>query len=322
MKKFLLIPLLMAAIFSAKAQSKLFLELDPKLGSDPFSLGAAVAQDTYFYKISRLEYYVSQISVTHDGGQVTPITDTFLLVRPALKNTFDLGEHPEINNVEAVKFFIGIDTSHNHLDPANWPNEHPLALQNPSMHWGWQGGYRFMVVEGNALTDSLPYFELHSIGDVNYRFVKINTPAETGPTGKTIRLNANYAGLLKGLNLTSGISAHGTTGEIVNLVKNTTAFVFSAKTATQTEVLPIFSGKMTIAPNPAQAGQIHLGVILPIGFDYRILATDSMGRVVFDSPVSEESVDFFQKKEWVAGIYFIQLFQNGRAVAVEKLLVY
>lgn len=74
---------------------------------------------------------------------------------------------PNVNKVEAITFSVGVEQAYNHLDPASFPPDDPLAPQNPEMHWGWVSGYRFAAVEGEAGPNLDQHFEIHSIGDAN-----------------------------------------------------------------------------------------------------------------------------------------------------------
>ena len=52
----------------------------------------------------------------------------------------------DIEGVRGVKLHLGVDPAHNHADPSTYASDHPLSLQNPTMHWGWSAGYRFMAI--------------------------------------------------------------------------------------------------------------------------------------------------------------------------------
>ena len=106
--KFLL--LLLAVLFSQGifAQMNVSLHLHPKLGDQPFALNStATAEMGYAFRVTRLQYYVSEIKLTHDGGQVTPVTDLYLLVTAQKDSIFDLGSFP-VTTIEGIEFSIGV----------------------------------------------------------------------------------------------------------------------------------------------------------------------------------------------------------------------
>lgn len=319
MKKLLLSALALLTVCALPAQNNLRLLLSPRLGTAPFALDVAVSAGSYEYKITRLEYYISDIKITHDGGQETPLTDLYLLARPAADSLYDLGSHPEITNVEGITFSIGVDSAHNHLDPTIYPANHPLAVQDPSMHWGWQSGYRFMAVEGVAGNNFDNIFQIHSIGDVNYQSLTLPVAAEIQPNGdKTIHLIADYTQALLNIKLSEGLIAHGTTGNAAKLLDNMRNLVFHA--ATVATVNPAFEGSFAVSPNPASSDQAIAAMTLPAGFHYRITLTDLAGRTVLNRTITPDSRSFsFGRLH--TGVYFAHLWQNERPAAVEKLII-
>lgn len=321
MKRLFLSCLAFLAFWSlAQAQGNLQLHLAPRLGTAPFALGATVSAGSYSYRITRLEYYISEIKVTHDGGQETAMTDLYLLVRPAIDSMYDLGAHPEITNVESISFSVGVDSMHNHLDPSSFPNDHPLAPQNPEMQWGWSAGYRFIAIEGVAGTNFANVFEVHALGDANYKTVTLSTLAENLPNGdKTIHLVADYAKVLTGINVSAGLIVHSTSGKAVTLLNNMKNLVFSAETTGTTN--PAFEGAFSISPNPAQAGKTVATMTLPAGYNYRVSLSDLMGRMVLNQALATGAQSFSFENSLNEGVYFVQLWQNDHVVAVEKLVV-
>ncbi len=322
MKKLLLSCLAFLAVWSvAQAQNNLELHLSPRLGNAPFALNTPVSAGSYDYKITRLEYYISEIKITHDGGQESAMTDMYLLVRPAVDSMYDLGSHPDITNVESITFSVGVDQAHNHLDPASYPANHPLAPQNPAMQWGWSAGYRFVAIEGKAGTNFANDFEIHALGDANYKTLTLPTTAETHPNGdKTIHLIADYSQVLNSINVSAGLIVHGSTGKAVTLMNNMKNVVFSADAVSMT-IDPAFEGAFSVSPNPAVSGKVVASMTLPAGFDYRISLTDLAGRVVLNQPIAAGDQSFAFDQALNAGMYFVHLWQNTRPVVVEKLVV-
>lgn len=322
MKKLLLSVLSLFALLSVvQAQNKVTLHLSPRLGAAPFALNTPVSAGSYEYKITRLEYYISEIKITHDGGQVTPMIDIYLLVRPAIDSMYDLGMHPNITNVESITFSVGVDQAHNHLDPAAYPANHPLAPQNPAMQWGWSAGYRFVAIEGKAGTNFANDVEIHALGDANYKTLTLNTVAENQSNGdKTIHLVADYAQVLNSINVSAGLIVHGSTGKAITVMNNMKNVVFTAETATMT-IDPAFEGAFAVSPNPSATGRAIATMTLPAGFDYRITLTDLVGRVVLNQPLATASRSFAFENNLNGGIYLLHLWQNDRPVVVEKLVV-
>ena len=319
MKKLLLSAFLFSVLIPVDAQNNVALLLSQRLGSAPFTLGSPVSAGNYEYKINRLEYYISEIKITHDGGQVTPVADMHLLVRPAADSLYDLGVFPGITTVEGIAFSIGVDEPSNHADPASFPANNPLSPQNPSMHWGWAAGYRFVAMEGVAGNNFANIFEIHALGDVNYKTVALSTLAENAPGGKVIHLTADYTQVLNSINVAGGLIVHGESGKAVTLMNNMKNLVFSA--ATSATIAPDFKGSFVLSPNPSASGTTVATMALPAGFEYRVTVTDLTGRVLFNKTTDAANTLFAFDHVLNSGVYFLHLWQNERPVAVEKLMV-
>lgn len=324
MKKIVLLSMLLATVFTASAQNEVMLHLAPRLGTAVFSLDQTVNHPggTYQMKYSRFEYYISEIKITHDGGQITPCTDLTLLVRPALDSMYSLGQMPGITNIEAITFSVGVPQALNHADPALQPAGSPLAPQIPEMHWGWSAGYRFAAIEGYAGTNLSQNFQIHALGDANYKTQTITTGAEqVAPDMKMIHLTADYQQTVKSINISGGLVVHGTSGAAVTLLNNFKNVVFKAETSTAV-ITPSFTGAFSVAPNPVRDAATAVNFSLPAGNDYALTVTDLTGKIIMQQPlVAGENQSLWLDKMPAAGLFFVHLWQNGRPLAVEKLVV-
>ena len=320
MKKYVLFAFIVFCFAGLQAQNNVALHIAPRLGNAAFALNAVVVTGNYDYKLTRLDYYISEIKIRHDGGLVTTVENTWLLVKPALDSVYHLGVFPDIQSVESVQFSIGVDPAHNHLDPSSYPSGHPLAPQDPSMHWGWTSGYRFIALEGVSGNAFVNNFEIHALDDVNYKTVSLNTGAEVHPNGdQTIHLVADYARLLDGIKVSGGLIIHGSTDEAATLINNMQNSVFTPQSPSAV-LDPAFKGAFLVSPNPAPSGTVQISTDLPAGFEYSITLSDLSGRIVLRKPIPA-GTKAMPLEQANAGVYFLHLWQNNRAVAVEKLVV-
>jgi hypothetical protein len=222
----------LAAVFMTNllfAQNDIEIEIFHKLNGAEFGFGdeAATPEDIPF-ELERMEYYISEISVQHDGGLVTDFEDVWALVQAGSSSTIiDLGSDL-IEAVESVSFSIGVDAAHNHLDHTLYSSSHPLGPKSPSMHWGWTAGYRFVAMEGDAGEDLDQTFEIHALGDQNYfeTTTEISVSASNGIV--SIPIYANYAEALRGIDVEDGVITHGDYAEAVDLLENFQEYVFTA----------------------------------------------------------------------------------------------
>lgn len=319
MKKYVLFAFIVFCFAGLQAQNNIELHIAPRLGNAVFALNAVVVTGNYEYKLTRLDYYISEIKIRHDGGQMTTVENTWLLVKPALDSVYQLGAFPGIQSVESVQFSIGVDPAHNHLDPSSYPSGHPLAPQDPSMHWGWTSGYRFIALEGVSGNAFVNNFEIHALDDVNYKTVSLNTGAEVHPNGdKTIHLVADYARLLDGIKVSGGLIVHGSTDEAAILVSNMQNSVFTPQSPSAV-LDPAFEGTFLVSPNPAPSGTVQISMDLPAGFEYSITLSDLSGRIVLRKTIPA-GAQAMQLEQVNAGVYLLHVWQNNRAVAVTKLV--
>ena len=315
---YLLILAFVLSVGGTQAQNSITLEIDHRLGGAGFAFDTATDQDDYVFDLSRLQYYVSRIKIEHDGGTLTTIEDTWLLVDANGAGTFDLGIH-DIEVVEGLRFTIGVGQDVNHNDPASWPTTHPLYPQNPSMHWGWASGYRFVCMEGHAgpsTPDNL--FEIHALGDDNYNptFITLDAAAMDGQI--TIPIIAEYSNSLIGIDVSSGLINHAIDGVSIPFLQNFNEEVFSAGVVNSLEENE-FDGSMTISPNPSE-GQASLQVNLPEGENYGVNIIDLSGRSVHTMPINTTngSIDL---PTLSSGLYIIELLQADKALTAQRWVV-
>ena len=310
---------------SVSAQNEIRLHISPRLASAVFAIDSAFMHPggAYPVKYTRFEYYVSGIIITHDGGQVTPLTGLHLLVRPVQDSVYSLGQMPDVNKVEAITFSVGVAPEYNHLDPTTWSPDNPLAPQNPEMHWGWVSGYRFAAIEGEAGPNLDQHFEIHSIGDANYFTQTIATvAAQADPDTKVIHLNADYSLAVKDIGLSLGLVKHGTTGTAVTLLANFRDVIFTALVTSRVKN-PLFQGSFSVRTNPVSSGTApELLLTLPAGSDYIARITDMNGREIQHHRLEPgDNQSLILDAMPVPGFYLASLYQNNTLIAAEKLVI-
>ena len=104
MKKLALILFGILLIDSYKGQNEVNINFQDYLGSEEFALNMDVEVDGYQLYVDRLQYYVSDIVITHDGGLQTDIESVWLLVDPSEQQVYSLGNW-DIETVENISFY-------------------------------------------------------------------------------------------------------------------------------------------------------------------------------------------------------------------------
>ncbi|NPD43947.1 MULTISPECIES: MbnP family protein [unclassified Lentimicrobium] len=319
MKKTVLFSLLVLLGFGSFAQNAIILNINNYMGDQVLEMEQSYTHDLdYEYSITRLQYYVSQIKIVHDGGIVTDIEDTWLLVNVEEEMSFNLGNH-DIDVIEEIRFGIGVEPEINHLDPTTYPEGHPLALQNPDMHWGWASGYRFAALEGKTGTALLIDYQIHSLGDINYLMVNLPTANLVNGDERIISIKADYMGLLENIDVSAGLFSHAETGESAVLLSNFSTKVFSQMVFTGLDDLEP-QASFVIAPNPATIHQTHILLYKDYPTNSKLQITDLSGRII-----KEQFIEANQTKLDIdideAGIYFLSLINQSQVIETQKLVI-
>ena len=212
---------------SVSAQTPVALRIDHKAGQSDFEGASSwVTPMGEEVEIDRLEYYLSMFTIVHDGGQETSIDGAYVLADAFVDEAHALGDVEGVDNVEGLKFSVGIDPENNHADPASWPNGHPLAPQVPSMHWGWSAGYRFIALEGGAGINGVIAHEIHALGDDNHTPGQMEVAASIEDGVLMLDVEADVFGFYHTLSVAGGLINHGENGEAVLVCNNLADHVF------------------------------------------------------------------------------------------------
>lgn len=299
------------------AQSNVTIKINHFLSGETYENGKVVSNDLeQSFMIDRLEYYLSGFSIVHDGGQVTPIDDIYVLVSLAESSeptAIDLGDH-DINELEAVKFHFGIDEAANHSDPAAYHASHALAPKFPSMHWGWAAGYRFIALEGKSGPSVDQEMQFHCIGDEFYSEMGFPVSMSELDTYE-VNIDAEYTELLSEIDIDSGLILHGGLGEIVKLARNIGNRVFNVSSVTSTkddESIISFN----VFPNPTRD---VLNIDLESLTENNMLRIyDATGRLVSQKHQADNMSVVLDTK----GVYFISIVnEKGEVLASRKAIV-
>lgn len=305
------------------AQNNITLEIVHRLNEADFQLNQEAQNNLqHKFSVSRLQYYISEINITHDGGQNTAFDSIWVLVNASVATEVALGSE-NITNVESISFSIGVDPAHNHQDPSVWPSSHPLALHNPSMHWGWASGYRFVAMEGDAGDNLDQSYEIHALGDANYFETTVEAEGVMDNGSLVVTLYADYAQAIRDIDLTSGLIMHGETGEAKDLLENFRDYVFSADDPadTTTGVRNVAGNlNISVAPNPATDGTIHIQVNGNQLHSMNIEVFDISGKRVY-SNVVRSTTGNLEITGLTRGVYFLNAVREGDAPVTKKISI-
>jgi len=297
-------------------QTDVSLKINHKLGNADFAFNTEAANNMdNNFMVERLEYYMSGFTLFHDGTS-TSIPDLYFLVRADEETVLNLGSF-NIENINEIRFHIGIDESVNHEDPSSYSADNPLSPQFPSMHWGWAAGYRFIAMEGKSGTALNQVFELHGLGDDNYLETRKLVTPNTTTEGILIELDADYTKVIKDINVSGGVVSHGETGEAKTALENMKNFVFS-QTGAATDISDYnVISQLEVFPNPTADGKIQITVeaLNTEALELQLFRID--GSLVGSKKLINSATTTMHLE--AKGLYFLRVLQNGKTVAYQKI---
>ena len=247
-------------LFSAApsdAQNTVELQLYPLYNGVPLVANQTFTDvNAYQCRVTRLQFYLHDFVIEHDGGQTTNLSTSDNYVLADFNETFFMAGSGTISTVESLSFDVGVDTSLNHDDPSAYAAGHPLGNHTPSMHWGWSAGYKFLVIEMDVDTDNDGTFETgmqsHVVGDQFIKTVSPITISNSIVEQDTVKVALTYdlAKWLDGVDVSTAGSNHG--GGTVNgtIMGNTDPKnVFAQGTVTDMQVIEALSANIYTAYN-------------------------------------------------------------------------
>lgn len=307
----------------AFAQTNVKIYVEHLLKDKPYALNTEASNNlSNTFELTRLQYYISKIAVIHDQGTVTEATGVYVLVDPSNPQEIDLGPLMGIDSVEGIRFHVGVNAPENNDDPSQWPVDHALAPKNPSMHWGWQAGYRFVAMEGKTGAGMNTDFQLHALGNDHYHTIQIPLTAQEVFGQWHIGLKADYTMALKDINISGGPVVHGEDAETNKMMLNFNGHVFTSTTGQGNIIasaphLHAFKD-VVVYPNPSNGkATVDFGGVENRFTQMRI--TDITGKVLsvqtLNSGVSSQ-IEISEK-----GVYLISLSDEKGNIFTKKLLV-
>ncbi|HQN56915.1 MAG TPA: T9SS type A sorting domain-containing protein [Saprospiraceae bacterium] len=312
----------LTSLVPLQAQTKVDLNISHLFGHQPFAPENVGINDLNTpFKIERLEYYISDIILVHDGGVETKVPDYWILADISKRGSYELGSF-DIKHLEKVIFHIGVDPEHNNADPSVYPADHPLALKEPAMHWGWAAGYIFIALNGNGGDNLDNPFQVHALGNENYYAVELEMNIDAVNGSLTIPIDANYDLAMKGMDASIGIFYHGPTKFGAILATNFANYVFSKRKSPASTHSEAKTGtQFLLYPNQLTGGS---GLLLIEGkFDHAadLIITNGLGKVVrkYTKVHSGATIEINDLKP---GIYFASLVKGGMPSGTQKLLIF
>lgn len=139
-----------AAEPARKAQPVLTLEVTQRFDADPIKLGVMELTNAagQSFSVTRLDMLVSGVSLLRTDGIWIDATESTAFLSLEQKRTKIEVRGMSPGRYDGLRLRVGLDAKVNHADPAQYAPHHPLNPNLNGLHWGWQGGYVFLALEG------------------------------------------------------------------------------------------------------------------------------------------------------------------------------
>ena len=188
---------------NSNAQASLMIYFKGIVGAEEFVMNQIYTHNLgYPYRFETVKFYASNFTLTKENGDKLNL-DTIVLI-DFYNGHLNAGSAGEllcvdipVTNYTQLDFTVGLDSSINHADPANYPPDHPLSTYQGT-HWGWAGGYRFAQFEGKvdtslSTTQTLNHSFVYHTGFVDLiREIELNTSFSMTDGQKTsLTVNVN-----------------------------------------------------------------------------------------------------------------------------------
>jgi cytochrome c peroxidase len=199
-------------IASAITPPAMRLEITPVVNGEP--LAKDMWQDERF-AVTRLDYLLSTLALQHEDGSWLESEDWHGFLSLEKNRTRVEATGLPAKKFRAIRFDVGLHAKTNKSDPAQYAPDHPLHPELNGLHWGWQGGYVFMALEGRwTKEDGTPGgFSYHIANDENR--MRVELPLDLrggGPVTISISLDVGY--LLRGIDFeVDGDATHSREGD-------------------------------------------------------------------------------------------------------------
>lgn len=318
----------LAAGAFAQSPNQVVVSFDHKAGSDPMVLNQTVFTiwNNKKVKLIRAEFYIAEMGIRHADSTTMPLTDQYILVNAETPNAeYDLGMWA-VDAAHGMTLHLGVPQTVNHNDPAAWPSNHPLAPQNPSMHWGWSAGYRFMAIEGKIDNngDGVPEtdFEFHNLDDALYQSVELSGTEQAENGTLHLHLILDYAQLFKNMAMTGNLIQHGSSSLNIQMMTNAaTAGFLTLAAASAADEVSANSQRVTASPNPF-ATSTTIQYELPATAPLNLVVSNTLGQVVRTiAGLPAGGSLSFEKGELPGGIYQYAFFENGKLLARKQFVI-
>ena len=190
------------------------MEMKWSWGGAPLKFGAQMTKGGTI-SVTRVDFLVSGLSLRREDGSWLETGGWFACFKGADGLSQALLEGVPAQVYTGLRFKVGVEPEVDQGDPNRWPAGHALHPLVNGLHWGWQGGYIFMAMEGHwPQSGGEPGgFSYHLAGEQSLMAVTLEGRLDLR-SGGTVGLDLDVAKVLGGLDpAVFGESTHSREGD-------------------------------------------------------------------------------------------------------------
>jgi len=181
-------------------------------GDEPLGFGQVPAGGAAV--VTRADFLVSKLALRRGDGTWLETGNWYACFRGEEGMRRALLEGVPCQIYTGLRFQVGLEDPANKSDPNQWPAGHPLHPLVNGLHWGWQGGYIFMALEGHRTDapDPRDGFSYHLAGSRQMMTVTLDGNLDL-TKGGTLGMAFDLKQVLGGLPADFESSTHSREGD-------------------------------------------------------------------------------------------------------------
>jgi len=168
---------LVLAIWSCgdkEAAKDVNVKLEMVVGDEGLSHGNTYTINDVEVQFTNVAFYLGDMTFKNSDGSsfINEGDSRYQLIRPGIFDynfSIPYDETAEDVSLNEVSFIVGVDEVTNNDDMTTFDMrsaDDPLGVQNPSMHWGWMGKYRFFNIDAEIDADGNGVFGEEGKGEI------------------------------------------------------------------------------------------------------------------------------------------------------------
>ncbi len=173
------------------------------VGSDNFTPGETYSIGGEDVQIDIMQFYVGGLKMTSSTDEEFSLSGYHII--SSTNDNIAFGE-VAIGDNNDFEFIVGVDSATNGQsedDFSTRPANDPLSMQEPSMHWNWNSGYKFLRIDGMIGGQAFKYH----IGTDNLLVnLNIDDAINVAEGGSTIIVQVDIAQFFNGIDVAAGES--------------------------------------------------------------------------------------------------------------------